>query len=51
MHIVKREPHRITADRLDSDDAAVTLAANGDALLRPVTLELRTRAHHPQIFG
>ena len=47
----KGEPHRVSADRIDSDDPAVTLATDGNAFLRPVTLQFRARAHHPQIFG
>src|SRR5262245_34427757 len=51
MQIIKSEPHRVRPDRRDPSHAALALAADRLALLRPVALNLCTGTHDPQIFG
>src|ERR1700731_1098725 len=47
MQIIEDQPHRVGADRLDPGDAALALAANGQAVFPPVALNLCTGAHDP----
>jgi hypothetical protein len=51
MQIIETESNRIGADRRNPGYAAVTLAADRQALLWPVALNLGTGTHDPQIFG
>src|SRR6202035_861676 len=51
MHIVKDEPHRVIADRIQLEDLYVLLAANGAPLARRMALLFGARTAHAQIFG
>src|ERR1700722_17187561 len=51
MHVVENKPHRIISDRKHLEDLHILLTADGAALARRVTLNLRARTAHAQIFG
>src|SRR6516162_6123408 len=50
VHVIEHEPHSIIADGQDFDDLDIAFTGNGLAFVGRVTLHLRTRALHPQIF-
>jgi hypothetical protein len=48
MAVVEGEPDRVVPDWIDPEDSDVAAAGDELALVRPVTLNLRGRALHPQ---